>query len=356
MTYHAFSGLALLDTAVLALNQTGEVQYANQAAQTLLGMSEKELLGKSFRQCFYSQSAIVQAMTKALTDLVCVTEPEILLESPRVNGYVSFHAAPAEVDETLLIVELRQIDQHRKIANEERIIVQQQANRELIRNLAHEIKNPLGGIRGAAQLLEHELPDSQLREYTSVITGEVDRLQSLLDRLLTPHNLPQVRELNIHEVLEWVRNLVLVEVPNGLSIRRDYDISLPSIIADKEQLIQAVLNIVRNAVQAMHGVGEIILRSRIAHQVTINRQRHHLAIYLDIIDNGPGILPYLKDRLFYPLVTGRADGTGIGLHLAQTYITQHHGIIEFESEPGFTCFTIILPTNPWEASKTGEAL
>jgi two-component system nitrogen regulation sensor histidine kinase GlnL len=223
-------------------------------------------------------------------------------------------------------------------------LLQQQANRELIRNLAHEIKNPLGGIRGAAQLLEHELSDRpELKEYTEVIQEEALRLQSLVDRLLAPHRRHVRSEINIHEVLERVRSIALAEYPQGLVIRRDYDTSLPHMVADKEQLIQVVLNIVKNAVQAMKAKGEVILRTRVARQVTLARKRHVLALKLQIVDNGPGIPEEIRDHIFYPLVTGRAEGTGLGLTLAQAYVHQHGGSIEFESRPGQTCFTVMLP-------------
>ena len=187
---------------------------------------------------------------------------------------------------------------------------------------------------------------------TQVIVEESQRLQGLLDRLLTPHRLPKLTELNIHEVLERVRSLVLAETPNGLSVRRDYDVSLPPLIGDREQLIQAVLNIVRNAVQAMSGIGEVVLRTRIARLVTLNRRRFPQAIRIEIIDNGPGIPEFLRDTLFYPLVSGRPGGTGIGLHLAHTFIVQHHGTVEFDSWPGRTCFTILLPLNAWQPEQT----
>ncbi|CAG1772853.1 partial two-component system, NtrC family, nitrogen regulation sensor histidine kinase GlnL, partial [uncultured bacterium] len=228
-------------------------------------------------------------------------------------------------------------------AREERMLIQQQANAELLRNLAHEIRNPLGGLRGAAQLLEHELPQPSLREYTQVIIKEADRLQLLMDRLLVPHRVPKYEPTNIHEVLERVRSLLLAESPQGVAIRRDYDTSLPDLIGDREKLIQVVLNIARNAVQAMQGHGEIIFRTRAERQVTLARKRYRVAIKLQIIDNGPGIPEEIRDRIFYPLVTGRAEGSGLGLTLAQTFITQHHGMIECESQPGRTCFTILLP-------------
>ena len=223
---------------------------------------------------------------------------------------------------------------------------QTQSNRLLLRNLAHEIKNPLGGIRGAAQLLEQELDKPALREYTQVIVQEADRLRTLMENLLAPQNASHYGTLNIHEVLERVRSVVLAEMPVGLKIRRDYDISLPALVGDKEQLIQVVLNIVRNAAQAMQGKGLIIFRTRIVRQATLMKHRHRLAVMVQIIDSGPGIPQELKDKIFYPLVSGHADGHGLGLTLAQDFVSQHHGAIEFDSEPGRTCFTVMLPVPP----------
>ncbi|MGZ8317308.1 MAG: nitrogen regulation protein NR(II), partial [Telluria sp.] len=243
-------------------------------------------------------------------------------------------------------------DQQLKLDREERILDQSQANKELIRNLAHEIKNPLGGIRGAAQLLELELPPlhlTQLREYTQVIIKEADRLQTLVDRLLAPHRRPHiVGDVNIHEVLERVRSLILAEFPAGLIIRRDYDASIPEFRGDKEQLIQAVLNIAHNAAQALSGRiqagdAEIVFKTRVARQVTLAKVRYALALDLHIIDNGPGISPQIRDRIFYPLVSGRDGGSGLGLTLAQTFVQQHMGVIECESRPGLTDFRILLP-------------
>jgi two-component system nitrogen regulation sensor histidine kinase GlnL len=224
-----------------------------------------------------------------------------------------------------------------------------QAHKELIRNLAHEIKNPLGGIRGAAQLLEMELQNPELTEYTEVIVHEADRLQALVDRLLAPHRHPhQVGDVNIHEVCERVRSLILVEHPQGLRVVRDYDTSIPEFRGDRAQLIQALLNIVQNAAQALAeriaaGDACITLRTRVARQVTFGRQRYRLALELHVIDNGPGVPDAIRDRIFYPLVSGRDGGSGLGLTLAQTFVQRHHGMIECESRPGRTDFRILIP-------------
>jgi two-component system, NtrC family, nitrogen regulation sensor histidine kinase GlnL len=237
-----------------------------------------------------------------------------------------------------------------RVEREEREFNQAVANRELIRNLAHEIRNPLGGLRGSAQLLERELERPGLREYTQVIIKEADRLQQLMDRLLTPNRLPHLGRVNVHEVCERVRSLILAEFPLGVTIVRDYDASLPEIHGDREQLIQAVLNIVRNAAQALSATaaerpngGEIILRTRIARSVTIARHRHRLALELQVIDNGPGIPAELRERMFHPLVSGRPGGTGLGLTLAQTHVQLHNGLIECESRHARTAFRILLP-------------
>jgi len=236
-----------------------------------------------------------------------------------------------------------------RLEREDRLIDQAQANKELIRNLAHEIKNPLGGIRGAAQLLQMEVAGRDLVEYTQVIVHEADRLQLLVDRLLAPHRRPHVvGDVNIHEVCERVRSLVLAEFPRGLKVVRDYDISIPDIRGDREQLIQAVLNIVHNAAHALserivEGDAQIVLKSRINRQVTFGKNRYRLALELHVIDNGPGVPEEIKDRLFFPLVSGRDGGSGLGLNLAQTFVQQHHGLIECDSEPGRTDFRIVIP-------------
>jgi two-component system nitrogen regulation sensor histidine kinase GlnL len=344
MVPYTFLGLEHLATAVVLLDRDFCVRYVNPSAENLFKFSSKHVVGIPLPQAFLDAEILSRAVDFVQTHHACFTEHEITL--PDSSGHalsVSCTVTPVEAGDVGLIMEFHQIDKQIKIAREERMLLQQQSNRELLRNLAHEIKNPLGGLRGAAQLLEHELPRANLREYTQVIIKEADRLQSLMERLLTPHQLPQLQQVNIHEVLERVRSLTLAETPQGIVIRRDYDLSLPDLLADPEQLIQAVLNIVRNAVQAMHGKGEIILHTRIARQVTLVKKRYRLAIMAQIIDNGPGIPEAISERIFYPLVSGREGGSGMGLTLAQTLINQHQGTIECESRPGRTCFTLLLP-------------
>ncbi len=344
MTLPSFIGLEHLSTAAILLDGDFHIVYANPAAENLFEISLNHIRGLGLPQALGPAATLIAATGQALKSNTSVTEHELILSNASNNQLsVSCTITPVEVDSVRLLLEFHQIDKQLRIAREERMLLQQQANRELLRNLAHEIKNPLGGLRGAAQLLELELSKPELKEYTQVIIKEADRLQSLMDRMLTPHRLPKYRPINIHEVLERVRSLLLAEHPQCIIIRRDYDTSLPDISADQEQLIQVVLNIARNAVQAMQSQGEITLRTRVARQITLAKKRYRLALMVQIIDNGPGIPENIRESIFYPLVSGRDGGSGLGLTLAQTFVAQHHGSIECDSQPGHTCFTILLP-------------
>ncbi len=341
-----YPGLELLATAVLLLDERLEVCYANPAAENLFEVSRRQLLGNSARALFGDAPALFQAVDKALANGASYTEQELELG---VNGKPRLHlsctVSVIDAVGATLLLEFRHIDQQLKIAREERLLEQQQANRELIRSLAHEIKNPLGGIRGAAQLLERELDRPPLIEYTQVIIGEADRLQTLVNRLLMPHRLPTYRRTNIHELLARVASVVQAEFPD-IVVHSDFDISLPEFEADPEQLTQALLNIVRNAAQALQSVAgrrEIRLKTRVARSVTLVKRRFRLALAVSVEDNGPGVPEELHDRIFYPLVSGREGGSGLGLTIAQTFVAQHNGTIECESVPGRTVFTILLP-------------
>jgi len=343
-----FSGLEHLATAVMLLNPSNQVVYANPSTETLFALSATQIAGSHISEVFLNCEILQLAIENAVRNDSPYREHEFAITTVRQQSFaVTCTVTPVEMSEATMLLEFQQMDQQLRIAREERMLIQQQANSELLRNLAHEIRNPLGGLRGAAQLLEHELPNPSLREYTQVIIKEADRLQSLMDRLLVPHRVPKYEPTNIHEVLERVRSLLLAESPNNIKVRRDYDTSLPDLIGDREKLIQTVLNIARNAVQAMQSGGtenaEIIFRTRAERQVTLAKKRYRVAIKLQIIDNGPGIPIDIRDKIFYPLVTGREGGSGLGLALAQTFVTQHHGMIDCTSQPGNTCFTILLP-------------
>ena len=327
----------------------GGVIFANAALENALGISRRTLQGSSFPECFSEPQNLQRALEGAGSNEFAALRYEAWLK--RANReLLPVHVVVAQTDTAdEAIVELLPLEQQARQEREERLMDQAQANKELIRNLAHEIKNPLGGIRGAAQLLQMEIDSKELTEYTQVIIHEADRLQSLVDRLLAPHRRPHmVGDVNIHEVCERVRSLILAEFPKGLQLLQDYDVSIPDFRGDREQLIQALLNIAQNAAYALaeriaEGSGQIIFRTRIARQVTFGKQRNRLALQLHVIDNGPGVPDSIKDRIFYPLVTGREGGSGLGLTLAQTFVQQHHGLIECDSMPGRTDFRILIP-------------
>jgi len=336
----SFPGLELLATAVVALDEQLIVRYANPAAESLLATGAKSLIGQPFLQLFAEREVLERALGDALqTHWDYSAQSVTYSRVGRDPLPLACTMTRIDAQGLGLLAELRPIEEQLRHAREERLVFEQQANRELIRNLAHEIKNPLGGLRGSAQLLERELDKPELREYTQVIIKEADRLQRLMDRMLTPHRTPRLEPLGIHEVLERVRSLVKAEF--AIEIQRDYDPSIPEIVGDREQLIQAVLNIARNAAQS--GAKSISVRTRAVRQITLLRQRHRLALELQVVDDGPGVPQEIQDRIFNPLVSGREGGTGLGLSLAQTFVQYHRGVVEFESRPGRTIFRILLP-------------
>jgi two-component system nitrogen regulation sensor histidine kinase GlnL len=353
-----FAGLDLLSSAVILLDGRLLIRYLNPAAENLFAVSQRAWLGRPLAQLAGTPQALDHALENALRNNWSYTGHNIAVIRARRDGEA---AEPLNLDCTVtaiddaggnrLLLEFRPIDQQLKAIREEHEAVQQQANRELIRNLAHEIKNPLGGIRGSAQLLERELDNPALREYTQVIIKEADRLQDLMQRLLSSHRAMQPAQVNIHELLERVRRLIHAEYP-GVRVRRDYDTSLPDLTGDREQLIQAILNVARNAAQAMNGQGEIVFRTRAERQATLAKKRRRLVLELQVIDNGPGIPEAIRDKIFYPLVSGREGGSGLGLTLAQSFIQQHMGSIDVESRPGRTSFTIRLPITTGKDNET----
>ena len=347
------AGLDLLTSAVIVLGPNEDIVFANAAAENLLDSSVKALTNQKLNDLFLNSDELSAMFHQAVAHQFADKRQDLTLERMgREPLHVHSVVTALDSPETPVLIEFRENVQQLKLDREERMLDQSKANKELIRNLAHEIKNPLGGIRGAAQLLELELPERQLkelREYTQVIIKEADRLQTLVDRLLAPHRRPHiVGDVNIHEVCERVRSLIVAEFPHGLSIQRDYDLSIPEFRGDKEQLIQTVLNIAHNAAQALvtqikEGTAELMFKTRIVRQITLAKVRYRLALDLHIIDNGPGIPPDIQNRIFYPLVSGRDGGSGLGLTLAQTFIEQHMGVIECESRPGCTDFRILIP-------------
>lgn len=331
-------------SSILLLDQQLCVRHNNPAAEQLLKLSTKRMAGSHLNTLFHHLSSNTQlfsqvfetdqGFTDNLATLICVDGRSVTID---------LSVSPIEVEQQhLLLVEIRQVDQQQRISEEMQQFTQQQLAKNLVKGLAHEIKNPLGGLRGAAQLLHRQLDESN-QEYTQMIMEQADRLNNLVERLLGPNTHHQHKLHNVHQVLEKIIQLVSIELPHGIHIERDYDPSIPDISIDDEQIQQALLNIVQNAIQAMGDGGHLTIMSRVTSQVTINGKRHRLAIEIKIIDNGPGIPPHLHNTLFYPMITGRAQGTGLGLSIAQTLVQQHNGRIDFKSRPGFTEFTVSLP-------------
>ncbi|MFP2769196.1 nitrogen regulation protein NR(II) [Oceanisphaera sp. KMM 10153] len=335
-------------TAVLVVDAELKVLFANTAAEQLLPLSKRRLQAMPLNLAEEDISLDMARIRHCIYTEQGFTDSEVQLMIDGVPRWVEVSVTPLplslpERGQTRALIELRLIDQQKKISQELQQRTQQQAARELVRGLAHEIKNPLGGLRGAAQLLERELPREELKEFTQLIIAQADRLRNLVDRLLGPQRPGRRQVANLHSVLEQVRRLVAMEIPPGIGLGRDYDPSIPDFEMDPEQLQQALLNIVRNAVEALGDHGHIQIRTRTAFQVMLQGRRYRLAAEIRIIDNGPGIPDPLRDTLFYPMVTGRDGGTGLGLSIAQDLIHQHQGRIETQSSPGRTEFIIYLP-------------
>ncbi len=339
-----------LTTATILLNAELCLEYMNPAAEMLLAVSGQRSHGQFISELFTESPEALSSLRQAVDLGHPFTKREAQLTSLAGQSITVDYAVTPILNrgQTLLLLEVHPRDRLLRITKEEAQLSKQETTKLLVRGLAHEIKNPLGGIRGAAQLLARELPEESLRDYTNVIIEEADRLRNLVDRMLGSNKLPSLSMTNIHEVLERVANLIEAEAQGSITLVRDYDPSIPDLRIDREQMIQAVLNIVRNALQALSAqsdlrLGRISLRTRTLRQFTIGHTRHRLVVKMEIIDNGPGIPQDMQETIFYPMVSGRPDGTGLGLAITQNIISQHQGLIECESHPGHTAFSIFLP-------------
>ena len=335
-----------LTTAVFLFDARLRLQYLNAAAEMLLEHGSANLKGLSAHALFPGAGSCLEAMRKVMAAPHTQAEREKVLRLPggrelTVDCALSPWMDGARAEGVLL--EMVPVALQLRISREKRLLSQQLTARHLLRGLAHEIKNPLSGLRGAAQLLERELASEALREYTGIIIAEADRLRALVDRMLGPNTRPRPVRLNIHEVTERVWQLVSADLPAGIVLGTDYDPSIPEACLDRDMIIQALLNIVQNAVRALDGHGEILIRTRVLGNYNIGGVRHRLVAVVEIHDNGPGIPESMIDRIFYPLVSGEHGGTGLGLAIAQSLITQHGGLIECESRPGHTLFSVLLP-------------
>lgn len=352
-----------LSTSVLIVDQQRALLYLNVAAEALFGVSRNQVRGRPLAELLEDASGLNAVIDRAMETWRPFSRRELALQPIYGDGELVVDCTVAPYDDVVaaaVLIEISDATQHQRITRETALLTQIGGSRLMIRQLAHEIKNPLGGLRGAAQLLARQLADASMREYTSVIISEADRLVALVDALLGPGHAPRKELINIHELLQHVGHLLAADAPAGVTVDRDYDPSLPPLRLDRNLVIQAMLNLGRNAMQAVaqsrasnaDKSGRIVLRTRALTNVNIGARRHRLVASVQFEDNGPGVPEHLRDTLFYPLVTGRADGTGLGLAVAQDLVSRHDGLIEFESRPGLTIFTILLP---FHVTDTGEA-
>jgi two-component system nitrogen regulation sensor histidine kinase GlnL len=348
--------LDVLATGVVVLDSQLCVVYANVGAQDLLAVGLNKTRGRPIAELFADPEGLDAVLRRSLEHNETCSEHEIRLTPVGLAGkrdpvVVDITATPLEgqVTGTHLLLELADARTRQRITRESEMLSRLDGSRLMVRQLGHEIKNPLGGLRGAAQLLDRELHDGALKEYTTVIINEADRLRALVDSMLGPSRPPLLAAVNIHELCEHVFHLLRSEAPAGVMIERDYDPSLPNGRFDRNEIIQALLNVARNALQAVTSErGHITLRTRALSNINIGTERHRLVANLQIEDNGDGVPPQLHRSVFYPLVTGRPNGSGLGLAVAQDLVTRHGGIVEFESRPGCTIFSLLLPLEATE--------
>lgn len=331
-----------VSTAIVVMDSTFRVATLNAASEVLFGVSQRQAACIPFHALLPGESALFNSLDRVLQTGQALIEHEVKLFIPSAGEIIvdcAIKLVDTDEDKLYILLELTQLDFQQRISRDESLHTQQQ----VLRGLAHEIKNPLGGLRGAAQLLERQLDSNELKEYTAIIISEADRLQNLMTKMLGSHQLSEPKEVNIHQVLQHVRQLVLAEVDSRLSFKGDYDPSIPDIYVDFDQLVQIFLNLISNAVQALHGVGKITLRTRIQRNISIEQKRYKLGVCIDIEDDGPGISKALQESMFFPLVTSRAEGTGLGLYLVQNLVQRNNGAISCISQPGKTVFSVLFP-------------
>jgi len=332
-----------LTTAVVILDSGLSVTDLNTAAESLLGVSRRQAADRPVREFFTPSGELVDLCQRAVETGLTYGVREVAVRVGERETVLDCRAAPLEGPEGGLLLELFDAERDRQIRREAELVAQRRVSRRIIRQLAHEVKNPLGGLRGAAQLLARQLPSAELKAYTNVIIEEADRLASLVDGILEAGGQPKTEVFNLHEVTEYVAKLIDAEKPEGVQLRRDYDPSLPPTAADRDQLIQAYLNLAKNGLQAIGARGELTFRTRALSNYTLGGKQHRLVLSVEVEDSGPGIPDELRETIFYPLVTGRSTGTGLGLTIAQDLVSRNGGLIEFRSRPGATIFQMLLP-------------
>lgn len=347
----------ILDNLALAVFLVDEdlcIKYLNPAAEEIVSTGVRHALDRPLTDFIQdTDDELINHIQDSIRKGHPITQREVCMK--RLGGgelIIDCSTIPilTKNEETLCLLEISKVDHMVRISREEHLLSETQATQNMLRGLAHEIKNPLGGVRGAAQLLAGELAQASLREYTDVIINEADRLRKLVDRMFGPNVTPVKQSLNVHNVLEHIRHLALAETPSGVEFKVDYDPSIPEIHADRDLLVQAILNIVRNAVRASisdlsNEKPEVQLKTRVLRQYTLGDVMHRLVAEISVTDNGPGVSAELKPQIFFPMVSGNEHGTGLGLPISQNLINLHNGLIEFDSMPGHTQFRVLLPLN-----------
>ncbi len=333
-----------LSTSVLLAGPDGRLRYLNAAAEDLLGISAARSIGQPLADWLGVDSPVAELILRCGAQARAYTRREVPLDVPAGRRVVDCQVTwSGRDDDPAVIIELHDAEPRVRVRRDSQLAAQRDVNRRMIRQLAHEVRNPLGGLRGAAQLLDRALPDPALAEYTQVIIAEADRLRDLVDQLLGPGHAIRRTQCNVHELLQHVHRLLVAEAPPGVRLERDYDPSLPALSLDRGRMIQAFLNLAQNALQAVGDSGRIVLRTRARSNVTLGGIRHRLIAIIEFEDDGPGIAEEMQETIFYPLVSGRDGGTGLGLPLAQELVNGHGGLVEFDSRPGRTVFRVGLP-------------
>lgn len=349
---HAMEHKKLIDNltvAIFLVDESMNLLFINPAAEEILGTGVRHARHRPLNEFIEnSEEGFIKHIQQCIKLSHPITVREVSVKRV-VGSDMTINCAmtpmQSEDEKNVCLLEITQVDRLLRITREEHLLLEGQATRNMLRGLAHEIKNPLGGLRGAAQLLAGELHDESLHEYTDVIIREADRLRKLVDRMLGPNIAPVKKAVNIHDVLEHIRHLSIAETPTGINFQTDYDPSIPQLNADHDLLVQAILNVVRNAVFALDGNGRVTLKTRVLRNFTIGETCNRLVVQISVIDNGLGIAPELQPQVFFPMISGSQDGTGLGLSISQNLIHAHSGLIEFDSAPGHTEFRILLPLN-----------
>lgn len=336
-----------MTTALVLVDADGKIQHLNSAAEHLISLSNSTANGVAIATRLPCIAEELTKMISAAAERGLTYAQDLTINGNPMHSedrIVDCRVSPFQTaGQAAVLLEFADITRRLRVHREHMLLQQHAASRKMVRQLAHEIKNPLGGIRGSAQLLSRKVADKDLSAYTDVIVTEVDRLAGLADTLLGPAQHSEKTSVNIHDLLEHVARLTEAREDTQVRLRRQYDPSLPPLQLDENQIIQAILNLTNNAVLAAGPDGHIEFRTTAMANFTIGPICHRMVVGIEIEDDGPGIPEEIRDSIFFPLVTGTREGTGLGLPLAQELVNRHGGFIEFSSRPGRTIFSLRLP-------------